>query len=338
VRSRGSRVSRSASSGGTRRYATSMTDSPWRRLRRRLRPLRRRLRPGRQGDRRRSRAKGTRVPPETTPRHDFLSSLHSQLRPRTYLEIGVNDGRSLARSHVPSIAIDPAFKVTVEIRADVHLVRATSDDFFARPDPLAHFRDRDLPAVGMDPNGPPAIDLAFIDGMHLFEFALRDFMNVERYTNPASVIVFDDMLPRSVEEAARSRVTGAWAGDVYKLIAVLRRYRPDLILLPIDVQKTGLAVVLAPDSTSTVLRDAYDEIVAANMIDDPQPVPNSILQRDGAVALNVLEACGIWNAIADARARRAGRDEVVDVVLRELGSVVAEGVRAMSPGDPDQQD
>ena len=290
-----------------------------------LRRLRRRLRPGRQGGRRRTRAKAKSAKPETTPRHDFLSSLHAQLRPRTYLEIGVNDGRSLARSHVPSIAIDPAFKVTVEIRGDIHLARATSDDFFARPDPLAHFRDRGLPPVGTDPDGPPAIDLAFIDGMHLFEFALRDLINVERHTNPASVIVFDDMLPRSAEEAARSRLTTAWAGDVYKLIAVMRRYRPDLIVLPVDIPQTGMLVVLAPDSTSTVLRDAYDEIVAVNMVDDPQPVPDSILRRDGTVALDVLETSGVWATLADARDRRAGRDEVLGIIRRELGSVIPDG-------------
>ncbi len=225
---------------------------------------------------------------------------------------------------MPSIAIDPAFKVTVEIRADVHLVRATSDDFFARPDPLGHFRGRDLPPLDNDPDAVPAIDLAFIDGMHLFEFALRDFMNVERFAAPASVILFDDVLPRSVDEAARNRVSRAWAGDVYKVIAVLRRYRPDLIVIPVDSKPTGLVVVLAPDSTSTVLRDAYDEILAANVVDDPQPVPGAILRREGAVDPEALAASAVWPAIVEARDRGLPRGEVETMLRQALGSTLRE--------------
>jgi len=298
-----------------------MTASVWRRFGRAL------LSGGRRGGRGGRRRAGSvrRTASETTQRHDFLTALHEQLRPRTYLEIGVNDGCSLARSHAPSIAVDPAFKVTVEMQADVHLVRATSDDFFARPDPLAHFRGRGLPPLGTDPGAAPAIDLAFIDGMHLFEFALRDFMNVERLTGPASVMVFDDMLPRSVEEAARSRGTREWAGDVYKVIAVLHRYRPDLIAIPVDSKPTGLLVVLAPDSQSTVLRDAYDEIIAANVGDDPQPVPASVLHRDGAVEPGVLLASGVWAAIVDARGGSVPRDEVATLLRHELGPLIGAG-------------
>ena len=56
-------------------------------------------------------------------RHEFLRQLHQVTAARNYLEIGVNDGRSLALSRVPSIAIDPAFKVTTPLRADIQLDR-----------------------------------------------------------------------------------------------------------------------------------------------------------------------------------------------------------------------
>ena len=167
---------------------------------------------------------------------------------RNYLEIGVNDGRSLAFSRVPSIAIDPAFKVTTPLRADIQLARATSDAYFAGKDPLGHLKSARNPVKNLrrgrplfaDYRGGTTLDLAFIDGMHLFEYALRDFTNVERFADWSSVIVFDDMLPRNVDEAARDRHTGVWTGDVYKVVPVLQQHRPDLTVIQVDTEPTGM--------------------------------------------------------------------------------------------------
>lgn len=250
-------------------------------------------------------------------RHEFLRRLHELARPRNYLEIGVNNGRSLALSRVPSIGVDPAFKITVPQRLDVNLVKATSDDFFARPDPILHLRSGRNPLRnlrrGRSPfahyRGGTTIDLAFIDGMHLFEFALRDFMNVERFTHWTSVIVFDDMLPRDVDEAARDRHTGEWAGDVFKVIPVLRQYRPDLTVIPVDTAPTGVLLVLGADPTSTVLKENYDEIVATWVTPDPQVVPVEILERRDAVSPEALLAAPIWPGLVRARGRRMKREK-----------------------------
>ena len=271
-------------------------------------------------------------------RHEFLQALHSAVEPRNYLEIGVNDGRSLALSRVPSIAVDPEFRVTVPIRCDLDLVRATSDDFFALPDPLAHFRGRGDPAVSSPESGglpsgrgDPTIDLAFIDGMHLVEFALRDLMNVERHAEWWSVIVFDDMLPRSVDEAARDRHTREWAGDVYKLIAVLVRHRPDLTLIRVNTAPTGVLVVLAADPANTALRDRYDEILAEWVVPDPQLVPQEILERAGAVEPEALLASPLWLEIVRARGRslpeEGGRER-----LREMAQAIPRLASVDRPG------
>jgi hypothetical protein len=188
-------------------------------------------------------------------------------------------------SRTRSIGVDPAFRIKRELLCDLHLVRATSDEFFAREHPLAHF-DR------------PVVDLAFIDGMHLAEYALRDLINTERYTHAASVIVLDDMLPRSVEEADRQqdrpRARKAWAGDVYKILEPLVRLRPDLVTLMVDTEPTGTAVVLLPDPGSTALPDAYDELVPRFVTPDPQEVPPAILDRSAAIAPERLLQSAIW--------------------------------------------
>ncbi|MDQ1010817.1 hypothetical protein QFZ82_005302 [Streptomyces sp. V4I23] len=247
-------------------------------------------------------------------RHGFLRQLHRIYKPRNYLEIGVNDGRSLALSRVPSVAVDPAFRVVTSISCDVHLVRATSDDFFARKDPLVHLRTGRNPFRALarkDPmnvlGGEPRLELSFIDGMHLFEYALRDFMNVERHSRWSSVIVLDDMLPRSVDEAARDRHTKFWAGDVYKVVQVLRKYRPDLVIVEVDTAPTGVVAVFGADPESTVLKNAYDKIIEEYVVPDPQDVPEEVLVRKNAVQPEALLGADFWPGLIRARTLRRSR-------------------------------
>jgi hypothetical protein len=235
-------------------------------------------------------------------RHDLLRSLHELLAPRTYFEIGVNKGASLTLSRCRSVGVDPFYRLVREVSCDLHLVRASSDEFFARAHPLAHFDE-------------PVIDLAFIDGMHLSEFALRDVMNTERYTHAASVIVIDDMLPRTVPEANRKRETGAWAGDVYKMIDTFRKTRPDLVCLEVDTQPTGTVVLMLPDPSSDVLSTTYDDIVPQYVVSDPQDVPREVLQRTRAVRPEDLVASPVWDEL---RRLRTQPDHKARPLVRSL--------------------
>ncbi|MEU0082788.1 class I SAM-dependent methyltransferase [Streptomyces sp. NPDC006274] len=253
-------------------------------------------------------------------RHNFLRHLHRVCKPRNYLEIGVNDGRSLALSRVPSVAVDPAFRVVTDLSCDVHLVRATSDDFFARKDPLLHLRNGRNPFRALarkDPmnllGGDPKLELAFIDGMHLFEFALRDFMNVEKHSRWSSVIVLDDMLPRDVDEAARDRHTKFWAGDVYKVAEVLRKHRPDLVVVEVDTEPTGVVCVFGADPDSTVLKNGYDKIIEEYVVPDPQNVPQEVLVRKNAVQPEALLGADFWPALVRARTLRRPRSAFAPV-------------------------
>jgi len=252
-------------------------------------------------------------------RHEFLSGVHSAFSPRNYLEIGVSDGRSLTLSRTRSIGIDPAFKVMAEQECALKLVRATSDDFFARPAPVDFF-----------PEG--TIDYALIDGMHLFEYALRDFMNVERHSTWSTVIVFDDMLPRSVSEAARDRHTVFWAGDVYKVTEVLRRYRPDLVLVELDTEPTGLLLVLGADPTNNVLHEKYDEIIAEFVYDDPQRVGTDFLERKLSADPAAVLATDVWGKLAAARDAGSDRDASL---FEPIGQLIGSGpVKPVVPPGP----
>jgi hypothetical protein len=167
------------------------------------------------------------------------------------------------------------------------------------------------------------MDLAFIDGMHLSEFVVRDFTNVERHAQWTSVVVFDDILPRTVEEAARDRRTRGWTGDVYKIFDVLATHRPDLICLRVDTQPTGLGMVLGLDPENAILHDRYDDIVAAVVVPDPQQVPPAVLGRDGALDPETVLGSSVWPLLRRARAshmpRRVGMRALQGVLRRDFG-------------------
>jgi methyltransferase family protein len=243
---------------------------------------------------------------------DFLRELHERLEPRRYLEIGVRWGRSLSTARCPSVGVDPAFTIDSELNAEVHLFRTTSDEYFSRPEPLA-------------PVGGLPFDLAFIDGMHLFEFALRDFIHAERHSSADGVIIFDDVLPRTADEAARDRFTNAWTGDIYPILPVLAKYRPEVLAVAVDTRPTGLLMVFGLDPTSTVLSDHYDEIMAEFRSPDPQPVPQAILDRTFVQAPERVLESGLLDLVSEARGGDTGAlaTRLREVAVERLGPAYA---------------
>ena len=202
------------------------------------------------------------------PYLEVLRHLHASLQPEVYLEIGVRHGRSLALAHGSTVVgVDPAPELRAELAPQAQVVAMTSDEFFASPACASHLYR--------------PVDLAFIDGMHLFEFVLRDFMQVERRSSRAGVIVLDDIFPNHPLQARRVRESSVWTGDVWKILHCLRRYRPDLKLLALDTNPTGLLLVANLDPNNDGLRHRYAEIVDT-FAGDREP-PAEILARHGAV-------------------------------------------------------
>ncbi len=181
--------------------------------------------------------------------YDLLAGLHRRLRPRVYLEIGVHEGHSL-RLALPGtrvVGVDP------EPRLDgtppgTTIVTSTSDAFFARSD------------VDEILGAPP--DLVFVDGLHLWEQALRDVAHAERHAHPGTVIAIHDCLPIDAVTSSRRRTTLLWSGDVWKVVVALRRHRPDLNVHTVAAAPTGLALVTGCDPTDRVLTDGADAIRA----------------------------------------------------------------------------
>ena len=180
----------------------------------------------------------------------LLRELHLLLRPAHYLEIGVQYGESLclAEPETQTIGIDPEPEIRHELTANTTVFPEKSDDFFAA-------RKKE------DVLGNGVIDLAFIDGMHLFESVLDDFIHVERWAGPHTIVLIHDTVPADALSVKRERQTRFWTGDVYKFVLCLKEFRPDLKIYNLNIGPSGLCFVGNLNPASTVLSDRRSEIV-----------------------------------------------------------------------------
>ena len=187
-----------------------------------------------------------------------LQGLHRNLSPKTYFEIGTFGGATLKLASCASIAVDPHFQVTtdvVEKKPVCHFFQTTSDAFF---------RENNVTDIFKAP-----IDIAFLDGMHLYEFLFRDFINTEKHCRKNSIIILHDCLPMDDVMTRRKRsdsnegsdYPGYWTGDVWKVVSILREFRPDLRMFATNAAPTGLIFLTNLDPTSSLLEDRYQEIV-----------------------------------------------------------------------------
>jgi len=192
--------------------------------------------------------------------YSVLLRAHKLLRPRSYLEIGTATGASLALADCASIAIDPQFHIDCDIigsKPQCMMFQTGSDQFFKDNNPIEIFK---IP-----------IDMAFLDGMHHFEFLTRDFYNTEKHCLNNSVIFMHDCVPTNSHIARRSASDNThlelsshpswWAGDLWKFVMALQEYRPSLKLIALNAPPTGLIAITNLDPTSRVLEDSYFELV-----------------------------------------------------------------------------
>ena len=183
---------------------------------------------------------------------NFLKALHENIY-EGYFEIGTRTGASLALSKSPSVSIDPFFQLNIcpVGNKDLCLMfQETSDSFF---------ENRLSLLSGLK------CQLAFIDGMHLFEYALRDFINLAKISSEKSLFLFHDAIPYSFEMTTRNYKDlprgAAWTGDVWKLVHIFIDAGMKENVKLLTSGPTGLLAVLNPDERLvSMLENNYDQI------------------------------------------------------------------------------
>lgn len=185
---------------------------------------------------------------------EVLERLIAHLKPRTYVEVGSEANRLL---HLAKTA-----KSTLGIQPNA--------DWGVQHDVIAKLGDR-------------RVDLAFIHDVHQFEQALRDFAQLEQASNRDSVILVGGSYPLDEESANREPASSNHSGDIWRLVVVLKKYRPDLQINTVGTAPTGLTVIqnLNPES-------GFAQADHAPMIAEMMALPYSYLDEGKAEKLNLF--------------------------------------------------
>ena len=149
-------------------------------------------------------------------RYEIINSLAKINQADTYLEVGVEAGHTFSKIAITNkTAVDPIFRFDFK-SMDGSFHQTTSDEFL-------------LEAVSKNAK----FDFIFLDGLHHWEFALRDFINATLLSHKKTIIIIDDVLPSDYFSQLRSQSDCVkfkkiynikdenWMGDVYKIIPMI---------------------------------------------------------------------------------------------------------------------
>lgn len=219
-------------------------------------------------------------------RMELLNLIAEEVGAETYLEIGVRFGACLSRVRVSHrVGVDPQpmlHQAEPEDRPGlegVELHICTSDAFFGAP--------------------RPCFDLIFVDGMHRYEFAMRDLLNALNHVRPGGFVVMHDMCPANAVAASRIRRTTTWNGDVWKVSLDVHRHHPEIGFFVVNSDH-GLGVFWKRDPSAVLpvgWRSEYErlgfgvfETAATDFQPRVEPRPEALRERIRAVRSDLHEA------------------------------------------------
>jgi hypothetical protein len=219
---------------------------------------------------------------------EIINCLIARRGLRSYLEIGVGDGRNFR-------AIDCDVKAGVDpSRSSAATHKVTSDEFFA--------------------SNVARWDLVFIDGLHHADQVMRDVENALASLGDDGAIVCHDMNPTTERMQVLPRMAKEWTGDCWKAWVRLRA-RPGLDMQVIDtdfgcgVITRGEGQVLCVDEPLTFARLEANRAEWLNLV----TVDDWLLSLERG-----------WLPLAEARARQSEPMPIVtcDGIWRRVRSTV----------------
>ena len=163
-----------------------------------------------------------------TDRSSIINHLIKKYNLKSYLEIGVRDGRNFNRIYVDeSVGVDPNLSPYKNVnKPNSTLVNKTSDEYFKN----------------LDRN----FDIIFIDGLHLEEQTTKDIVNSMNHLNENGFLIMHDCNPPTkFHQRDNYCVNGrypSWNGTVWKAYAKKRMSDPNLNMYVVNTD-WGVGVI-----------------------------------------------------------------------------------------------
>jgi hypothetical protein len=127
-------------------------------------------------------------------RHELINKLIQDHGFKTYLEIGLGDGRNFAKIKCEQkVGVDPNADGVWD--KDV-IITIESDEFFQYDN--------------------HKFDIIFIDGLHTAEQVEKDIVNSWNCLNKGGIILLHDINPPTKESQMVPKVSSPWKGDVWR--------------------------------------------------------------------------------------------------------------------------
>jgi len=152
----------------------------------------------------------------------FISTLINLCGYTNYLELGIDDGNNISlvgkNSKVKCYGVDINQPSIID---GYTFYKMTTDDFFK--------------------SNKFTFDIIFIDACHNIDFVINDFENALKIINKNGVILLHDVDPINIDLVDMAGVK--YSGNAYKVIDYIYVNHPDLNVLVLPIDETGIAMV-----------------------------------------------------------------------------------------------
>jgi len=209
------------------------------------------------------------VSKEDFDRAFVINSVLIRKRKACYLEIGVRKGSTIARIDANNkIGVDPVLqldKLDPKLRKklgkskNITFYEEESDTFFR--------------------HNNQKFDVVLIDGLHLYEQALRDILNTLNCLNNNGVVIVHDCNPQTEEAQSRTEIEGLWNGDVWKAIYAMKTHYKTIDYFVLDTDH-GLGILTKQSKKEKFTYQHDDQILQ---------LPYSFLAKDKKNILNLQQ-------------------------------------------------